>query len=68
MKVEMLRSRGYRGNHLEAGIVTDMDDATARTFIASGWAREHVEPEPLAPVEADAAAPLKATPRRKALR
>lgn len=68
MKVEILRSRGYRGNHLEAGIVTDMDEPTARTFILKGWAREHAEPEPLTEAQADAVAPVKAAPRRKAVR
>jgi hypothetical protein len=64
MKVEMLRSRGYRGNHAEAGSVLDMDDTTAREFIHKGYAREHADREPLTAEAADALIPTKVTRRR----
>lgn len=67
MRVEMLRGKLYRGESLDAGRVTDMDDGTARWFISKGWAKEYTEPAPL--TTADAAA-LVATEgkRRRALR
>lgn len=68
MRVEMLRSRGYRGEHLGAGFITDMDDRTAREFIAKGWAKEAIEPPALTAAEADALIPVKTGKRRAALR
>lgn len=59
MRVEMLQDRMYRGEALDAGRVTDMDEQTARWFIGSGWAREAVEPAPLTAEEADALIPVK---------
>jgi hypothetical protein len=67
MKVEMLRSKLYRGGHLAAGVVTDMDGLTAADFIARGWAKPAAEPAPLSAAEADALIPTKVQ-RRKALR
>ena len=68
MQVLMLRSRGYRGNHCEAGTIIEMDERTARQFIDQGWAAAHAEPEPLPAAIADELAPVKAAPRRKAVR
>lgn len=67
MQVLMLRSRGYRGSHCEAGTVVEMDDRTARQFIEHGWAAPHAEPEPLPAAVADQVAPVKVA-KRKALR
>lgn len=57
MKVEILRSRLYRENHLPVGQILDMDDRTATEFIARGWAKESNEPPPLPPEEVDAMIP-----------
>lgn len=67
MKVEMLRSRCYRGEGLEVGRVTDMDDGTAREFIAKGYAREYQEPAPLTTEQAEALIPTPGK-RRRAIR
>lgn len=67
MKVEILRSRLYRSEHLEVGTVTDMDDGTARQFIAAGWAREYQEPAPLTTAQAEALIPTQGK-RRRAIR
>lgn len=67
MKVEMLRARGYRGEHLDVGVVTDMDAGTAREFIARGWAKEAAEPLPPAPETVEEVAPI-GVKRRKAVR
>lgn len=67
MKVEMLRARGYRGQHLEVGVVTDMDGQTAAWFVEMGWARPYAEPAPLTTKEADALVPTKVT-RRNSVR
>jgi hypothetical protein len=67
MQVLMCRSRGYRGNHCEAGTVVDMDERTARQFIERGWAVAHAEPEPLPATVADELVPVKVA-KRKALR
>ena len=67
MKIEMLRDRNYRGEHLAAGVVTDMDGPTARWFLEMGWAREYAAPAPLTTEQADELVPTKIV-RRKALR
>lgn len=67
MRVEILRARGYRGEHLEVGLVTDMDAPTAREFIARGWARDAGDPAPVAPSTVDGVAPI-GVKRRRALR
>ena len=67
MRVEMLRARLYRGEHLDAGQVTDMDGQTAAWFIERGWARPYAEPTPLTVEQADELVPTKVV-RRKALR
>lgn len=67
MRIEMIRARGYRGNHLEAGTVNEVDATTGRWFISAGWAREYADAEPLAPAAAAEAAPTNVK-RRKALR
>lgn len=67
MKVEMLRSRCYRGEGLEVGRVTDMDDGTAREFIAKGYAREYQAPAPLTTEQAEALIPTQGK-RRRAIR
>jgi len=67
MKVEMLDSRLYRGEHLDVGQVTDMDGRTGAWFVEQGWARVYDEPAPMTAAEADEALP-KLPPRRRALR
>ena len=67
MKVEILRSRLYRGEHMDVGRVTDMDDGTAREFILKGWARKYEEPAPLTTAAAEALIPTQGK-RRRALR
>jgi hypothetical protein len=67
MQVLMLRNRGYRGSHCEAGTVVEMDERTARQFIESGWASMYAEPGPLPAAVADEVAPVKVA-KRKALR
>lgn len=63
----MLRDRGYRGEHLGAGRITDMDRATAAWFISRGWAKEAAEAPVLPPAEIDALIPPK-DKRRRAIR
>ena len=67
MKIEMLRARLYRGEHLDVGRITDMDDATARWFIGQAWAKESATPAPIDSQAADALIPTKVT-RRRAIR
>ena len=67
MKVEILRARAYRGQHLDPGLVTDMDSPTALWFIDRGWAKPYAEPAPLTTEQADELVPTKLV-RRKALR
>ncbi len=64
MKVEMLCARMYREEHLDAGRITDMDEATARCFIARGWAKESLAPPVLTTAQADALIPPKGKTRR----
>lgn len=67
MRVEMLDGRLYRGEHLDIGRITDMDDATAREFIAKGWAKEASEPKALTTEDAAALVPTQEK-RRRAIR
>ena len=67
MRVEMLRARAYRGEHLDAGVIIEMDAGTAREFIVKGWAKEAGEAAPVAPATVEEAAPI-GVKRRKALR
>jgi hypothetical protein len=67
MRVEILRSKLYRGNHCDVGQVTDMDDRTAAVFVEKGWARPYAEPTPITTAEAEELIPTKLV-RRRALR
>lgn len=67
MRIEMLKDRGYRGEHCAAGTVIEADAETAQWFIARGWAAPHAETAPLAPAAAEALVPTHVK-RRKALR
>jgi hypothetical protein len=44
MKVEMIRSRLYKGNTLECGRIVDVDDTFGRWLISKGMAAEYVRP------------------------
>jgi hypothetical protein len=63
----MLRARCYRGEALDVGQVTDMDDGTARWFVSKGWAREYEAPAVLTTETADALVPT-GKKRRNAIR
>jgi hypothetical protein len=67
MKVEMIRDRNYRGSHAGRGLVLDMDDATAREFVAKGYSKPYAEPAPMTAAEAEAVLPTKQV-RRNARR
>ena len=58
MQVEMLQSRMYRGEALDAGRVTEMDDLTAAWFIQSGWARRALDAPVMTAEAADEAIPV----------
>ncbi|MDQ1345053.1 MAG: hypothetical protein QG586_583 [Pseudomonadota bacterium] len=63
----MLQDRNYRGEHVGAGRITDMDAATAQWFISRGWAKEAYEAPALTTTEADALIPSQGK-RRRAIR
>jgi hypothetical protein len=44
MKVEMIRSRVYKGRTLESGRIVDVDDTFGRWLISKGMAAEYVRP------------------------
>ncbi len=44
MKVEMIRSRVYKGKTLESGRIVDVDDTFGRWLISKGMAAEYVSP------------------------
>jgi hypothetical protein len=44
MKVEMIRSRIYKGQTLERGRVVDVDDTFGRWLISKGMAAAYVRP------------------------
>lgn len=67
MRVEILRARLYRGEHMDPGVIVEMDDYTADVFIRKGWARRAVDPAPLTTEKADVLIPTGAK-RRRALR
>ena len=67
MKVEMLRSKLYRENHCETGMVVEVDDHTGAEWVALGWARSYAASAPIQPEVAEALVPTQVK-RRRALR